>query len=577
MIVMIENCLKNNKLDTTNWILDACYFSKVLNRAFQFNKSEKYLLSALKLSVKKNDSYLKGVVYNHLAYAYTIQSEKALALKSYLRAMGYYKQSKNQGAIVAVNVDLAEFNRGIGNYPDARKFLMRAFNLYSQFELDSLPLLIRLHNRHSAIENEHGNGDSSIYHSIKAIKLSRIIGDKYAEAQSLNELGFSYKNLKQVDTSYNCYSKAIELWEDVGAQTEAVHAKFNRVRLLAHNDVPQIKVIPLYHKVIDEVKNKRIHYWLDELYFELGNSYLFIGDSINYLKCRVAFFEENSRKSELEQRLKIDDIKEKYENDKIRSEILQMTSNLHKAERIITEKKKENLIIYIVLSLFITMVVVITFLAISLYKSNKQLNEKNKEKDILIQEIHHRVKNNLQFVSSLINLQINSSHSNAEKDSLNDASRRIKSMALVHEMLYNYQETNGIEIRAYLTELLSSLSELVNSKKTNINFNIDCEFSTFNVTSAIALGMITSELVSNSIKHAFSNVSKPQITLELKKKESGFTLSVKDNGIGIKDINNRNSDTMGLRLIDIFSRQIKGSYEFRNENGLVFELVFNYK
>ena len=219
---------------------------------------------------------------------------------------------------------------------------------------------------------------------------------------------------------------------------------------------------------------------------------------------------------------------------------------------------------------------IIGVLARRIYDNNKILYIKNKEKDSLIQEIHHRVKNNLQFIGSLINMQINTSKNTAEIDTLNDASRRIKSMALVHEMLYNRNDVKGIEINKYISELISSINDVVNSKKIPIKFTIDCDILDFETSKAIALGMITSELVSNSIKYAFGKTKKPQITISLKTDHNNQTIAfiVSDNGIGMKGKKKESPEKLGLRLISIFSRQLKGDYSFINEKGLTFKLTF---
>lgn len=197
------------------------------------------------------------------------------------------------------------------------------------------------------------------------------------------------------------------------------------------------------------------------------------------------------------------------------------------------------------------------------------------EQTALLQELHHRVKNNLQIISSLISLQTNSSTDSSEIHSLNDASRRIRAVALVHEMLYK-QDKAEIDIKFYLTELASTINELVNVQQLPIKFNLDVDNIVLKVDQAVALGMITSELISNSIKYAFTGVDHPEVILSLHKKNNGNTIVyiVKDNGPGnvSKDVNDKTR--FGMRLIDIFSRQIKGSHSFCNNNGFTYELQF---
>jgi two-component sensor histidine kinase len=271
----------------------------------------------------------------------------------------------------------------------------------------------------------------------------------------------------------------------------------------------------------------------------------------------------------------ISDIKEKYENDKIKGDLFQVSTELQESQTILNQKKRENIIIYTFISVLLAFTFFIFYLLYQRNQSNKTLKIKNKEKDVLIQEIHHRVKNNLQFVSSLINMQINSSDNTQESYSLNDASRRIKAMALVHEMLYNQNEMKGIHIEQYLLELVDSINELVNSQQIPIQFNVNAVPLVFDTQRAIALGMITSELISNSIKYAFLHTENPAITVLLVKEQEKIRFSVEDNGSGLPETQHERKK-LGMRLISIFSRQLKGEYRFENKNGYKYIIEFKY-
>lgn len=211
-------------------------------------------------------------------------------------------------------------------------------------------------------------------------------------------------------------------------------------------------------------------------------------------------------------------------------------------------------------------------------KNHNKIVAQNKEKDILIQEVHHRVKNNLQLISSLVSMQLNSLKSAKSKRILEETYNRINSMALVHEILYNKENVSYISLKTYLSDLVNSISEMMNQDKKKIIIHKSFADINIDVSYCIALGMITNEAISNTMKYAFTNQEKPEISIKLycEPKTNLITYSIKDNGIGInpKYLNTKNK-SLGLRLISIFSKQLKADLEIKNQNGT--EILVKFK
>lgn len=226
--------------------------------------------------------------------------------------------------------------------------------------------------------------------------------------------------------------------------------------------------------------------------------------------------------------------------------------------------------------------VIITIRVKSLEKINKRLDQLVEKRTMelesslleqisLLQEVHHRVKNNLQFISAMLKMQINAVKHEKDKVALKDASRRINAMALVHDMLYNKEKVEYISVKEYLTELISKLSELSSHDSGNVQFNVNIDGVKFDINNCVSIGMITSEIISNAIKYAFVGIEKPEIdiTLKFNQTENMVIYSIHDNGKGI--VMNNNSSGIGLRLIDIFARQMEAEYERINKNGLQYK------
>jgi len=170
----------------------------------------------------------------------------------------------------------------------------------------------------------------------------------------------------------------------------------------------------------------------------------------------------------------------------------------------------------------------------------EELRKRNNEKDALVQEIHHRVKNNLQSISSIVDMQIMSLNNNHDKDILRETHGRITAMALVHEMLYSVDDLSSVEIKKYLKELVSTIDTMVNTQNIPILFNTQVADINMEIGKSISLGMLTGEVISNSIKYAFATTPKPEITIDLKfiEKENQIKYKIFDNGTGI------NKDTL---------------------------------
>jgi PAS domain S-box-containing protein len=209
-------------------------------------------------------------------------------------------------------------------------------------------------------------------------------------------------------------------------------------------------------------------------------------------------------------------------------------------------------------------------------KANEKMKTALKEKDILLKEVHHRVKNNLQVISSLINLQ---SYQIKDEKVLNfytQTRNRIKSMALVHEKLYMSNDLSSINFEEYLKDLVKNIYEAFKSETREVNIKIDVEKIFMSVDIAISLALIINELVSNSFKYAFPDDRKGELYVSLKKQENGkFILILRDNGVGFsRKIDFANTDTLGLRLVNILVTQLDGTISVNNSNGAEFIIEF---
>ncbi|HLV42505.1 MAG TPA: sensor histidine kinase [Brumimicrobium sp.] len=189
-------------------------------------------------------------------------------------------------------------------------------------------------------------------------------------------------------------------------------------------------------------------------------------------------------------------------------------------------------------------------------KAEKQIVEhQNKEKTILLQEIHHRVKNNLQVIVSLLRLQSRDLKSEEAKESFQDAITRILTMSLIHQKLYEKESLMNIDIKDYLSTLMKNLIE-TNATQENIQYNVESSLKSVNAKTIVPLGLIINELVSNSLKHAFDQSGRIELILS-PESEHTFKMIYFDDG---RWVENQNT-TFGTQLIDVFTEQLNGTFE----------------
>lgn len=205
--------------------------------------------------------------------------------------------------------------------------------------------------------------------------------------------------------------------------------------------------------------------------------------------------------------------------------------------------------------------------------SNNIIKRSNIEKEVLLKEVHHRVKNNLQIVSSLLSLHANNSTGEVEKEAFRECQNRIKSMSIIHEQLYNKGVFAKIDMNIYIDEITNQLFHSFNVHGA-IELTIDLDTVHFNIDLSVPFGIILNELMVNSLKHAFPD-QKGAMKISLKRKENQYVFIVEDNGIGFTPC--QSNDTMGLELIDTLVNQIDGTYAFdSDQNGTKCTIKFPF-
>jgi len=198
------------------------------------------------------------------------------------------------------------------------------------------------------------------------------------------------------------------------------------------------------------------------------------------------------------------------------------------------------------------------------------------EKELLLKEVHHRVKNNMQVISSLLNIQAETVEDNRFTSLLNESQQRIKSMALIHENLYQSETLLEINFQNYIQMLVNSLCRLFTVPGVTIELDLDVDDITLNIDTAVPCGLIINELVSNSLKHAYyGHVGTGIIAVHFKRVEDWYELSICDDGKGMpENFDFSDNLSMGLEIVCILTEQLEGTIKHSNERGSTFRINF---
>lgn len=246
--------------------------------------------------------------------------------------------------------------------------------------------------------------------------------------------------------------------------------------------------------------------------------------------------------------------------------------------------KAENQMLWIVAIIAILLLVLLFVFYVNIRKKNRilqsqkeSIESKNdeidvslKEKDLLLKEVHHRVKNNLQIISSLLNLQRHKITDEATLEVLGESINRIQSISLIHQKFYQSSNLAKVDFKNYLTDLMESQKRLYGNPDKPVRTMVIGKAHFVSLDTAVPLGLIIAELITNAFKHAFASQPNPELVIRIEAGEY-LTITVKDNGQGLpRGFSVKNSNSLGMEIVEALSEQLFGHVSYRNEEGAVF-------
>jgi two-component sensor histidine kinase len=499
----------------------------------------KQFIEAIKLFEDLKDVSELAHCYSQMGIAYYLQYQYDNALKYYDKSIELYKKTTNKKDLAGVYI-----NQGI-SYTYVKKMDLAEINYNEALkiyqEINYEPGFGPAYNSLAKIYYAKKEYNKAISYYKLAEQYSLKSNNKYHLITNYNSLAMCYKELKEYEIAKTYSEKSIAISKEVGSVERELFC----------------------------------HETMADILFSMGDYKNAYASFQNYASLKDTLFNQDKNDAIAEMQAKFDVEKNQ-----------QKVKEIELQKKIDDEANTKQRLLFIVVIVVILISLVFTIL---LYKNKQKVNslleQKNaaiqanlEQKEVMMSEIHHRVKNNLQMVSSILDLQARDLTDEKSMRVIEDSLSRINAISLIHQRLYQSDNIRGIKINTYLQELAFDILKNFSSSVTTTPIQLTCKVDDLNMDleSAIPIGLITAELITNACKYAFTSIEKPEITITLNKQQEALVLIVTDNGVGKEASINASGTSFGTKLIKSLSRKLRADItEDTSEKGTSVQLKIN--
>lgn len=532
-----EALINHNKaLEICNEIGDEKFKAKILNdiavvwrRIDNYEKAIAYHLKSIKSAEKTGNIKLKMYALNGVGNCYTFLEKYDKAIQFFIDALNIAKEINNQLSI-AINLNnIGDAYEEKGDFAKAEIFYQKS--LKKNIELNSIiGIAISKMCIGDVLYKQKKYKKAFRYYS-EAHELETKTHHKLYMAESYIKLGKVLMMLGKLDIA----EKNIELGYKIA---KSIHSKVNRKRA---------------YKVFADLYTKKNNY---------QKAYSFL---VKYTNLKDSLFNKKISNS-------IAGLQADYDNEKQKNKI----SYLQKEIDYRLDRSRRNIIIFSIVSTLVLILVISIFIyrqSKIRQKNNKKLTNLLKEKEILLAEVHHRVKNNLAIISGLIHLQIQNFDKKNALSALQETQGRIHSFAMIHNNVYHSEKHASIDFIDFLKHLTNRIVRRFSNK--NIEIVLKTDKVILGLNTAVPLGLISNEILTNSFRHAFKEHEKGRVTIDYNIKAGMHTFTIADNGVGMPNKTNlHKSSSAGMLVIDSYIRQINAKLLLETKNGTKYTISF---
>jgi len=530
-----------------------------------------YALEYYELASITNNPVLKGEGANFIGMCYQMSNDHESSLKYYIRSLEHFKKGDDPWYTAMLHNNIGAIHEREARLETARKWFKKALEQFSA--IDDKVWMANVSNNLANIFYHEEQFDSAVFHYGAIIEvLSSEDMPVYISAARMN-LANTLMAMGSLDSALVQYRRSLELLPQSSDDNSLANTLVNMGECYYRIGEPDTALIYLIKGNGVALKGgmKEVlingHYGISEAYHMIGRN----DSALVHLKASMAWRDSVHSESKS---ARITEMQEKYDSQQKDLEIERNKAALEKGAF-------QNKALAGGAALLLLVVVFGIRAYLTKKRGNERLAEKNEqiekaldEKELLLKEIHHRVKNNLQVVSSLLSLQSRKISDEKAKEAITASRNRVKSMALIHQNLYKEDDLTGIDLADYVEKLANSLVSSYQVDEDKIKVNTDVQHMSLDVDTTIPIGLILNELITNALKYAFPEGRAGTVDVSLKRQNDELLLEVKDDGVGYDPdaLRGEESSSFGFNMINAFARKLKAEWEVRNENGTVVSM-----
>lgn len=535
---------------------------------------------ARRIFIEKQQPVLLSNTLSDIALAYYFRGIYEIALRNHFEALKLREEADDRSLIAKSYNNIGLVYRARKDYTNAIQYYLKSLALKQQLA-DSAGQLNSLMNIGSCYQYQR-KYDSALLYGMQTLTFSRLIKKTKDEVNSLVNIGVANTGLQHWADAEKFLDDALAKAGSNGYKEPlyGIYEGMGNVMLYKEN---YDKAIEWFNKGVALSSESGRKEMLANYYTNLAECYEKKGDynlAYNYVKNSEAIQDSLLNEENLRQLNEMNTI---YETSKKEETISALSKEGRQKDAALSRSKQERNYFIVAAILFSALAVVAFYAYRNNRKQKEMLNRQKaiiesslKEKETLLREIHHRVKNNLQIISGLLTLQSRQIESQEAQEAVREGRNRVKSMALIHQKLYQQENLTGVNMKEYLGDLIHTIQQTFKDNHTIIQADIICNDLSLDVDTAIPLGLIINELVTNCYKYAFNGKSNGQIIIRLEEEKKKLMLEVKDNGGGLPaGFDMQKTKSFGMKLVQSLANKLEATVEIKSDKGATFCLTIN--